>query len=155
MFTFLATHALESRNGIWVTVTACAALVGVSLLQRTVFNTITTDIHHVRVRFLMVMIMPMQVPPKKTRAPTVVESKKEDVTGADDAPVAVPQPAPVSVPPPATAATAEPAVQMGGPVEMGGSAQMGAPVQMGGPAQMTGPAMRTRTATAGESTTVT
>ncbi|KAL3157665.1 hypothetical protein ABBQ32_012105 [Trebouxia sp. C0010 RCD-2024] len=48
------------------------------------------------------------VPPQKKRTPTVVESKKEDVTGADDAPVSVAQPVSVSVPPPGIATTAEP-----------------------------------------------
>lgn len=72
----------------------------------------------------------VQVPPKKKAAPTVVESKKEDVTGADDAPVSVAQPVAVSVPPPVTVAPVEPA---------------------------DGPARRTRTATAGtgEQTTIT
>ena len=69
----------------------------------------------------------MQVPPKKKRAPTVVESKKEDVTGADDAPVSVAQPAPVSQAPLATGAAS-------------GSA---------GTDPAGGPAMRTRHATAG------
>ena len=71
----------------------------------------------------------MQVPPKKKKTPTVVESKKGDVTGADDAPVSVAPP--VSQPNAAAARSAEPAATTGGP------------------------AMRTRTATAGtEPTTI-
>lgn len=83
----------------------------------------------------MVMPLHIQVPPKKKRAPTAVESKKEDVTGADDAPVAVAQPVPVSVAPPATET-------------MSGSA---------GTLPAGGPATRARTATAGadQPTTIT
>lgn len=75
------------------------------------------------------------MPPKKKRTPTVVESKKEDVTGADDAPVGVAQPVPVSVAPPVTE-------------NISGSA---------GTVSAGGPAMRTRTATAGtdQPTTIT
>lgn len=75
----------------------------------------------------MVMLMHMQVPPKKKGPPTVVESKKEDVTGADDAPVSVAQPVPVSQGPPATEAASG----------FAGTDPAG------------GPAMRTRHATAG------
>lgn len=76
----------------------------------------------------------VQVPPKKKRTPTVVESKKEDVTGADDAPVSVAQPVSVSVPPPGITTTPE-AMALPGD----------------------GPARRTRTATAvtAEPTTIT
>ena len=72
------------------------------------------------------MLMHMQVPAKKKGAPTVVESKKEDVTGADDAPVSVAQPVPVSQAPPATGTSG-----------------------FAGPDSAGGPAMRTRHATAG------
>ena len=84
----------------------------------------------------MVMPMHMQVPPKKKGPPTVVESKKEDVTGADDAPVSVAQPVPVSQAPPATGMSQAP------PVTGTGSGFAGTD-----PAG--GPAMRTCHATAG------
>ena len=76
---------------------------------------------------MSMVLMHMQVPAKKKGAPTVVESKKEDVTGADDAPVSVAQPAAVSQAPAAT-----------------GTASGSAGTDSAG-----GPAMRTRHATAG------